>query len=123
VAVKKPARDCDFYFARRSPACVNLDAFPQRVVNQLGADCGFRQGVDAPRARGKERAMADKSEYVDTISEATRQLRRRYAPRLIEPEVKETSRLSHWPPDRWVQWRVETLTPWKLKSWKFKNWD
>jgi hypothetical protein len=71
----------------------------------------------------KERAMADKSEFVDMISEATRQTRRRYAPRVVEPAVKETSRLSHWPPDRWVQWRMETLTPWKLKSWKFKNWD
>ena len=37
--------------------------------------------------------------------------------------VKETSRLSHWPPDRWTQWRLETLTPWRLRSWKFKNWD
>jgi len=43
-------------------------------------------------------------------------------PRAIEPDVKETSRLSHWPPDRWVQWRMETLTPWKMKPWKFKNW-
>jgi hypothetical protein len=71
----------------------------------------------------KERAVADKSEFVDMISEATRQTRRRYAPRIAEPEVKETSRLSHWPPDRWVQWRLETLTPWKLKSWKFRNWS
>ena len=44
--------------------------------------------------------MADKSEFVDMISEATRQTRRRYKPRVAEPEVKETSRLSHWPPDR-----------------------
>jgi hypothetical protein len=71
----------------------------------------------------RERAVADKSEFVDMISEATHQNRRRYAPRVVELEVKETSRLSHWPPDRWVQWRLETLTPWKLKSWKFKNWD
>jgi hypothetical protein len=71
----------------------------------------------------EEPAMADKSKFVDMISEATRQTRRRYAPRAVEPAVKETSRLSHWPPDRWVQWRLETLTPWKLKSWKFKNWD
>jgi hypothetical protein len=71
----------------------------------------------------EEPAMADKSEFVDMISEATRQTRRRYKPRVAELEVKETSRLSHWPPDRWVQWRMETLTPWKLKSWKFKNWD
>jgi hypothetical protein len=44
-------------------------------------------------------------------------------PRVIKAEVKETSRLSHWPPDRWEQWRLETLTPWKLRAWKFKNWD
>jgi len=68
--------------------------------------------------------MADKPEFVDMISEATRQSRRRLMPRVVEPvAVKETSRLSHWPPDRWEQWRIETLTPWKLRSWKFKNWD
>ena len=69
--------------------------------------------------------MADKSEFVDMISEATRQSRRRAMPRIIDPApgVKETSRLSHWPPERWTQWRMEHLTPWKLKPWKFKNWD
>ena len=67
--------------------------------------------------------MADKSEFVDMISEATRQTRRRVMPRVIEPEEKEISRLSHWPPDGWAQWRMETLTPWKMKRWKFKNWD
>ena len=69
--------------------------------------------------------MADKPEFVDMISEATRQSRRRSTPRIVdlEPVVKETSRLSHWPPDRWTKWRMETLTPWKLKPWKFKNWD
>jgi hypothetical protein len=69
--------------------------------------------------------MADKSEFVDMISEATRQNRRRFAQRVVPSTevVKETSRLSHWPPDRWTQWRLETLTPWKLKYWKFKNWD
>jgi hypothetical protein len=69
--------------------------------------------------------VADKPEFVDMISEATRQSRRRSTPRIVdlEPVVKETSRLSHWPPDRWTQWRMETLTPWKLKPWKFKNWD
>jgi hypothetical protein len=70
----------------------------------------------------EERSMADKSEFVDMISDATRQNQRRYAPRVAEPEVKESSRLSHWPSDRWQQWRVETLTPWKLKSWKFRDW-
>jgi hypothetical protein len=68
--------------------------------------------------------MADKREYIDMISEATRQNRRRTMPRVIDPAVvKETSRLSHWPPDRWGQWRMENLTPWKLKSWKFRDWD
>ena len=67
--------------------------------------------------------MADKSEFVDMISDATRQVRRVIVRRADEPVVKETSRLSHWPPDRWEQWRVETLTPWKLRPWKFKNWD
>ena len=44
--------------------------------------------------------MADKSEFVDMISEATRQSRRRAMPahRRSRAEVKETSRLSHWPP-------------------------
>ena len=67
--------------------------------------------------------MADKPEFVDLISEATRQSRRRAAPRVEKAAVKERSRLSHWPPDRWVQWRLETLTPWKIHPWKFKNWD
>ena len=69
--------------------------------------------------------MADKSEFVDMISEATRQCRRRAMPRIIDPapEVKETSRLSHWPPDHWEQWRMETLTPWRIKPWRGKDWD
>jgi hypothetical protein len=67
--------------------------------------------------------MADKSEFVDMIREATRQSRRRAMPRIVEPDVKETSRLSHWPPERWTQWRMENLTPWKVKSWRFKDWD
>jgi hypothetical protein len=70
-----------------------------------------------------ERAVADKSEFVDMISEATRQSRRKIRPRAVEAEANETSRLSNWPPDRWRQWRMETLTPWKIRSWKFKNWD
>jgi len=36
--------------------------------------------------------------------------------------VKETSRLGHRS-ERFEAWRLETFTPWKLKSWKFKNWD
>jgi len=68
--------------------------------------------------------MADKPEFVDMISEATRQSRRRRVDVLVaEPAAKERSRMSHWPPNRMVQWRLENLTPWKLKSWKFKDWD
>jgi hypothetical protein len=65
--------------------------------------------------------MADKPEFVDMISEATRQARRRYMPRVAAPKIKEQSRLSHWPPERWVQWRMETITPWKLKPWKISD--
>ncbi len=71
--------------------------------------------------------MADKSKFVDLISEATRQHRRRAMPVDIDPipsaKARE-SRMSHTPP-RLERWRLETLTPWKLKlkSWKFVNWD
>jgi hypothetical protein len=67
--------------------------------------------------------MADKSEFVDMIGDATRQSRRRVERRTIEPVAKETSHLSRWPPDSWQQWRMETLTPWKMKAWKGKDWD
>ena len=67
--------------------------------------------------------MADKPVFVDMIGDATRQLRRRQTePLMVEPETIERSRISHWPPERMVQWRMENLTPWKLKSWKFKDW-
>ncbi|WP_334365623.1 MULTISPECIES: hypothetical protein [unclassified Bradyrhizobium] len=70
--------------------------------------------------------MTDKSEFVDMISEATRQVRRRTTPRIVDLQpvaTKEASRLSHWPPEHWQQWRMETLTPWKLKPWRGKDWD
>ena len=50
--------------------------------------------------------MADKPEFVDMISDATRQNRRRAMPDIIEPEVKETSRLAHRSA-RMEQWRTE----------------
>jgi hypothetical protein len=66
--------------------------------------------------------MADKSEFVDMISEATRQSRRRVMPRVVKPAVKEESRLGHWPPEHVLQWRLVNLTPWRIKSWKIKDW-
>ena len=64
--------------------------------------------------------MADKSEFVDMISEATQQARRRTRIVDLPPAAatKETSRLSHWPPEHWQQWRMEKLTPWKIKPWE-----
>jgi hypothetical protein len=69
--------------------------------------------------------MADKTQIVDLISDATRQYYRRPTKRVVrEPDIKEEKRLSNWPPERMEQWRVVNLTPWKikLKSWKFKDW-
>ena len=68
--------------------------------------------------------MADKPEFVDMISEATRQSRRRLMPRVVaapwsrKPRVSATGRRTAG-----SSGGSETLTPWKLKSWKFKNWD
>jgi hypothetical protein len=69
--------------------------------------------------------MADKSDYVDLISDATRQNRRRAMPVDVEPmPANERSRMAHTPPHL-ERWRTETLTPWKIsaKSWKFVDWD
>jgi hypothetical protein len=68
--------------------------------------------------------MANKPEYVDLISDATRQHRRRTTPLRIvaKPEVEETSKLSRWPPAMFKQWKLETLMRWKSESWKLKNW-
>ena len=67
--------------------------------------------------------MANKPEFVDMISEATRQNRRRAAPRVIAPAPeKEEKALSNWPPARFARWRLENLTPWKMRSWKIKDW-
>ena len=65
--------------------------------------------------------MTDKPEYVDMISEATKQVRRRTTPRIVDLQTtatKEVSRLGHWPPEHWHQWRMEKLTPWKVKPWE-----
>jgi hypothetical protein len=70
--------------------------------------------------------MANKPDFVDLISDRTRQNWRRPVKKtaaVAQPEAEE-KRLSHWPPDRMEQWRLVNLTPWKmkLKSWKFKDW-
>jgi hypothetical protein len=67
--------------------------------------------------------MSNKPEYVDLISEATRQRRRRTTPLRVvrEPEVEETSRLSRWPPAMFRQWKLENLMRWKTGSWKLKD--
>jgi len=69
--------------------------------------------------------MANKPEFVDLISDRTRQAYRRPAKRVVaaEPDAEE-KRLSNWPPERMEQWRLVNLTSWKikLKSWKYKDW-
>ena len=66
--------------------------------------------------------MADKPEFVDMISEATRQNYRRVMPKVAKKVAKEESRLSHWPPEHVLQWRMENLMPWKIKRWQLKDW-
>ena len=65
--------------------------------------------------------MAEKKQFVDTIAEATRQRTRELAPRLVRPAPKEEPRLSHWPPQRWLEWRLENITPWKVRPWGGKG--
>ena len=66
--------------------------------------------------------MAEKPVYVDMISEATRQVRRRIVRQAVEPGVKRESRLGHRS-NGMTQWREQTFTPWKLKPWNWKDWD
>ena len=76
--------------------------------------------------------MANKPEFVDLVSDATRQNWRRINQRaasaskkaLEKDDAQNKRRLSSWPPARFAQWRLENLTPWKmtLKSWTFKDW-
>ena len=69
--------------------------------------------------------MADKDgkpEFVDTIGDATKQRYRRVMPRVKEPVAKVGPKMGHWPPERLEQWRLENLTPWKIKPWKIKDW-
>ena len=68
--------------------------------------------------------MADKPEFVDLISDATKQSRRGNQSRMVDLPTapsKKTSRLSHRS-ERLEQWRLENLTPWKIKPWGAKDW-
>lgn len=66
--------------------------------------------------------MADKPEFVDLVSAATRQSWRRTVPtqiraRVSEPEPdKPRSRLALWPPARWGEWRMDLVKPWKKRN-------
>jgi len=66
--------------------------------------------------------VADKPVFVDLISEATRQVRRRIVRQDVAPEARQESRLAHRS-NGMTQWRVQTFTPWKLKPWNWKDWD
>ncbi len=67
--------------------------------------------------------MAEKPEFVDTISAATRQHWRRSNTRVVEaPAPEERSRLSHWPPKSILEWRLVNLTPWRIKQWHERLW-
>jgi len=67
--------------------------------------------------------MAETKEFVDLIRDATRQRRRTGTPLTAPAPEKERSRLSHWPSNRQLQWRLETLMPWRIKDWGRKDWD
>lgn len=68
--------------------------------------------------------MTKKPEYVDLVSAATRQSWKSasrtssFHSRADLPEIAEEpkSRLSHWPPARWAEWRLNLLKPWKVRN-------
>jgi hypothetical protein len=68
--------------------------------------------------------MANKPEFVDLISDRTRQNWRRSVKQVAAAPEPAEKRLSNWPPDHMQQWRLVNLTSWKikLKPWKFKDW-
>ena len=65
--------------------------------------------------------MADKPVFVDLISEATRQVRRRIVRQDRGAEAKQNR--GSVTGQRDAQWREQTFTPWKLKPWNWKDWD
>jgi hypothetical protein len=70
-----------------------------------------------------DRPEDKKPEYVDLFEETLLPSPSRPAARVvIEPEIKDKRRLSHWPPTHLEDWRAENLTPWRLRSRK-RDWD
>jgi hypothetical protein len=57
--------------------------------------------------------MTEKSTFVDTIQEATRQRWRRARLLALKPAREEKPRVGRWPPPRLAKWRFELLKPWK----------
>lgn len=77
--------------------------------------------------------MANKSQFVDLIGDATQQKRRRREEKQVatksifdtlDEQAEPERRLSNWPPARFAKWRMETVTPWKMKvkAWTYKDW-
>lgn len=67
--------------------------------------------------------MPIKPEFVDLVGEATHQSWRRPVARASAAKTAEAgvsgkprSRLSHWPPVRLQDWRLDLLKPWKKRN-------
>ena len=64
-----------------------------------------------------------KPEYVDLFQERLLSSPQRSAPRVVlEPEIKDKRRLSHWPPAHIEEWRADNLAPWRTRSRK-RDWN
>ena len=72
---------------------------------------------------GPDKPEDKKPEYVDLFEETLLPDDRRAAQRVvIEPEIKDKRRLSHWPPTHLEEWRASNLAPWRARSRK-RDWD
>ena len=72
---------------------------------------------------GPDKPEDKKPEYVDLFEETLLPDYQRAAQRVvIEPEIKDKRRLSHWPPSHLEEWRANNLAPWRTRSRK-RDWD
>lgn len=60
--------------------------------------------------------MAEKSTFVDTIQDATRQYWRRQKVLVRKPAAEEKPRLGRWPPPSRREFRLALLKPWKFRD-------